>query len=184
MGDQGFPRPIGRDDRLCAKVGILDAGSRELAHNGLEIFTLEAVGRAAGFSRGLPRYYFQNKDGLIEAIVVAWEARAAAVLRAASQRPPGLGSIIDLVDDHLAQTDAIDVGVRGALIAAAGARPDLARRVVAMDRAVLSELERRLDEAKVLGECVDEEPSGQQSVVLLGVICRGADAKAPAAWGS
>ena len=53
-----------------AERRILEAGTRLLAEQGLDQFTLAEVGVAAGYSRGLPAHYFGSKRN--------FEARLAA----------------------------------------------------------------------------------------------------------
>lgn len=53
---------------------LLDAAARIIASEGYLAATLERVGTAAGFSRGLAGRKYGNKDGLIEAVI--WRVSA------------------------------------------------------------------------------------------------------------
>lgn len=58
----------GRDpDR--SRVAILDAAEELFALRGFEATSLEEVGRAAGLSRGTPRYFFGSKEDLYGAVL-------------------------------------------------------------------------------------------------------------------
>src|ERR1700724_4301357 len=52
-----------------AERRILEAAGRIIGKTGVETFTLADVGVAAGYSRGLPAYYFETKSGLLAAVV-------------------------------------------------------------------------------------------------------------------
>ena len=47
-----------------AEKKLLAAAAKIIAVKGLEKFTLAEVGETAGYSRGLPRHYFGDKDEL------------------------------------------------------------------------------------------------------------------------
>lgn len=52
-----------------SRRAILDAAERLFAHDGFERTTLEQVARAAGLSRGTPRYFFGSKEQLYQAVL-------------------------------------------------------------------------------------------------------------------
>lgn len=59
---------------------LLDATARVVAEQGVSAATFEAIGRSAGYSRGLATQRFGSKDGLIEALIADLQERQAEML--------------------------------------------------------------------------------------------------------
>jgi TetR/AcrR family transcriptional regulator len=63
------------------REAILDAAEQLFADNGYESTSLQAVGEAAGLSRGTPGYFFGSKEGLYQAVLDRSFARVEQTLR-------------------------------------------------------------------------------------------------------
>lgn len=96
----------GRDpDR--SRTAILDAAEDLFARKGFEATSLEEVGRAAGLSRGTPRYFFGSKEDLyrvvLERVFVdarGWVARGRAAASGAAAEvviAEAVGSYVDFL---------------------------------------------------------------------------------------
>lgn len=84
----------GRDpDR--SRAAILDAAEEFFARKGFEATSLEEVGRAAGLSRGTPRYFFGSKEDLYR--VVLERVFADARERVARSRAAASGAAPEVV---------------------------------------------------------------------------------------
>lgn len=59
---------------------LLDATAHLVAEQGVSAATFEAIGRSAGYSRGLATQKFGSKDGLIEALIADLHERQNALL--------------------------------------------------------------------------------------------------------
>ncbi len=81
---------------------LLDATARVVATEGVSAATFEAIGRNAGYSRGLATQKFGSKDGLIEALIADLHDHQDALLAAYHiDEIPGLRAILDYVDLYL-----------------------------------------------------------------------------------
>lgn len=81
---------------------LLDATAKVVAEGGVSAATFEAIGRSAGYSRGLATQKFGSKDGLIEALIADLQERQAQmlVLHHIDDRP-GLEAVLAYVDLYL-----------------------------------------------------------------------------------
>src|SRR3954471_2780873 len=73
------PKPARNADRT--REAILDAAETLFADHGYESTSLQAVGEAAGISRGTPGYFFGSKEGLYKAVLDRSFARVEEILR-------------------------------------------------------------------------------------------------------
>ena len=96
----------GRDpDR--SRTAILDAAEELFARKGFEATSLEEVGRAAGLSRGTPRYFFGSKEDLYRVVLErvfadarGWVARGRAAASGAAAEvviAEAVGSYVDFL---------------------------------------------------------------------------------------
>lgn len=89
---------------------LLDATARVVAERGVSAATFEAIGRNAGYSRGLATQKFGSKQGLIEALIADLHAQQEAGLAARHiDDMPGLEALLEYVDlylRHLAEAQA------------------------------------------------------------------------------
>lgn len=81
---------------------LLDATVQVVAEQGVSAATFEAIGKCAGYSRGLATQKFGSKDGLIEALIADLHDHQDALLAAHHiDEIPGLTAILDYVDLYL-----------------------------------------------------------------------------------
>ncbi|WDR02898.1 helix-turn-helix domain containing protein [Devosia algicola] len=62
------PKPRTRD-RTRTREQILEAARHEFAANGFEGATTDDIARRANVSKRMPYHYFNNKDGLFQAVL-------------------------------------------------------------------------------------------------------------------
>jgi TetR/AcrR family transcriptional regulator len=89
-----------RRDAARSRQAILDAAERLFAEAGYEAVTLQAVGAAAGVSRGTPGYFFGSKERLYRAVL----DRASAELDGLAQRLAAAASGDGALDAALERT--------------------------------------------------------------------------------
>ncbi|MEX6723876.1 TetR/AcrR family transcriptional regulator [Parapedomonas caeni] len=81
---------------------LLDATVAVVAGEGVRAATFEAIGRVAGYSRGLATQKFGSKDGLIKALIADLHARQDALLTAHHMDDmPGLEAALGYADLYL-----------------------------------------------------------------------------------
>lgn len=81
---------------------LLDATARVVAEQGVSAATFEAIGRSAGYSRGLATQKFGSKDGLIEALIADLHERQSELLAAHHiAELGGLEAVLAYVDLYL-----------------------------------------------------------------------------------
>lgn len=81
---------------------LLDATMTVVAARGVSAATFEAIGRAAGYSRGLATQKFGSKQGLIEALIADLHEKQDAGLAAHHiDEAPGLEAVLEYVDLYL-----------------------------------------------------------------------------------
>ncbi len=93
--------PRGRD-ATRSREAILDAAERLFAEHGREGASLQAIGAAAGVSRGLPSYLFGSKEDLYRAVLERLLQAERAAVSAAQQ-----GLVLDDVSSAVVLTAAI-----------------------------------------------------------------------------
>jgi len=91
-----------RRDRDASKAAILATASELFAKNGFERTSLADVGAAAGVSRGLPAYFYKNKEHLYLAVFERASEEVRKCVLSAVQALPAhapieqvLGSIVE-----------------------------------------------------------------------------------------
>lgn len=90
---------------------LLDATARVVAEGGVSAATFDAIGRAAGYSRGLATQKFGSKEGLIEALIADLHAKQDEFLSAHQiGEMPGLEAILAYVDLYLRNLGEQDGG--------------------------------------------------------------------------
>ncbi len=162
-------RPLTRDPRR-SRAAILDAAERLFADLGYDATSLNAVGAAAGVSRGTPGYFFGSKADLYQAVLdrcfgEVREAVRAGRVRALSSNRSGdeilAGAVSDYFDFLAARPNFVRLierealSPRGGLLLEGGAHISAGQEALA---AISDEL--RLDDA----------PSGDAAQLLLSVI--------------
>lgn len=81
---------------------LLEATARVVAERGVSAATFDAIGRSAGYSRGLATQKFGSKQGLIEALIADLHDQQEAKLAAIHlDERPGLEALLEYVDLYL-----------------------------------------------------------------------------------
>jgi len=81
---------------------LLDATANVVAEKGVSAATFEAIGRRAGYSRGLATQRFGSKQGLIEALIADLHEQQEAMLAAHHVGElSGLEALLEYVDLYL-----------------------------------------------------------------------------------
>lgn len=62
-------RPVRKRNAEATQRALLDAGARLFAERGYEAATIEGVAEAAGVTKAMVRYHFQDKAGLYRAVI-------------------------------------------------------------------------------------------------------------------
>src|SRR5215210_1841688 len=101
-----------------AERKILAAAAKIIAVKGLERFTLAEVGETAGYSRGLPRHYFGDKDELT--VRVALYVAEHPILQERLVVEPGLETVISMIRFVFAVAPKYRTNVRALNIVLAG----------------------------------------------------------------
>lgn len=98
------------DRRDESERRLLEATARVVAENGVSAATFEAIGRSAGYSRGLATQKFGSKQGLIEALIAdLHEKQDESLTGRHIDEMPGLEALLEYVDlylSHLAEGQA------------------------------------------------------------------------------
>lgn len=124
---------------------MLEAGVRLAAERGLERITLNDVGEAAGYSRGLPAHHFGTKQAFRERLV-AFLGREFRGGLGASRAEPGLAGLEQMLLGVFARArrDALFVCVVRIVLADRPGRPGPPGGVKAMRDVALAAIERHL----------------------------------------
>ena len=112
---------------------LVEATLNVVTAEGVGAATFDAVGKAAGYSRGLPAQKFGSKQGMIEAVIAHLHREREAVLEADhTSEMPGLDAILHYVDTFF---EGLREGPAGPsyfmLLASAVADPTPLRKVFA-----------------------------------------------------
>lgn len=113
---RGRGRPI-KDGKTSEEVRskLLDATERVLARVGVTSLSMGAVAREAGYSRGVVYRYFDNRDEVLDALVVR---RATTSIAETTPRLMALGSWSDMVVESMVivATETTQDPLLGALV--------------------------------------------------------------------
>lgn len=109
MADDAAPirtRRSQSERRQESETRLLAAAAQVVAEAGVAAATFEAIGKQAGYSRGLATQRFGSKQGLIEALVDNLHQRFEDGLAAARiDDLPGLEALLAVVDLYLTQLE-------------------------------------------------------------------------------
>jgi TetR/AcrR family transcriptional regulator len=84
-----------------SRESILAAAERVFARNGFDATTMQAIGDAAGLSRGAASYFFGSKNDLYDAVLARVIERARKAMRAAYQQNLGTSNVDDAVANYV-----------------------------------------------------------------------------------
>ena len=118
------PRLTQAERRDVSERLLVEATLAVVAARGVGAATFDAIGQAAGYSRGLATQRFGSKQGLIDAVIAYLHARRDEVLDAdhVSEMSP-LEAVLYYADSHLRLLDQ-DVSGRAYFMLMAGAVAD------------------------------------------------------------
>lgn len=94
------PRRTQAQRREQAESALLDAAVNLIATKGLDGFTLNEVGEAAGYSRGLPVHYFGTKDRLLGLVAEHLVGTYVQARDSDASSPPGLPRLLRTIHDY------------------------------------------------------------------------------------
>ena len=170
------PRRTQAERRDVSERLLLEATLDVVAAQGVSAATFDAIGRAAGYSRGLATQRFGSKQGLIDAVIAYLHARRDDLMDAAhvAEMPP-LEAGLYYADSHFRLLDQ-DVSGRAYFMLRAAAVADISalRQAFADEHdRVRDWLEQRVRQGQAAGEIRrDVDPYGAAMMVgslLLGV---------------
>jgi AcrR family transcriptional regulator len=96
------PRRTQAERRDESGRGLLQAAVEVVAEAGVSAATFDAIGRKAGFSRGLATQRFGSKQGLIEAVIQhLHDGQEAALIEYGIDALPGFEAVLAYVDLYL-----------------------------------------------------------------------------------
>lgn len=105
MDQLASPRPARRtqaERRDESGRSLVEAAIAVVAREGVSAATFDAIGREAGYSRGLATQRFGSKQGLIEAVIDRLhEQQEAALVEHDIDARPGLEAVLAFVDLYL-----------------------------------------------------------------------------------
>jgi AcrR family transcriptional regulator len=147
---------------------MLQASVRILAEKGFASLTLNEVGEAAGYSRGLPGHYFGRRDELLLAVGRYIVSRFSKGLN----RTPlqGLDAILHTADYYLVSVGQDPVTMRALLVilTETTSHPDLFPALVELNRASIDSLAQHLLTGQQQGTVRADIDPVSQSVLILG----------------
>jgi AcrR family transcriptional regulator len=158
--------------RAEAERRMLQAAVRILAEKGFAALTLNEVGEAAGYSRGLPAHYFGRKDELLLAVGRYIVSRFSKGLRRPRNEPPleGLPAILRTADYYLASVGQDPVTMRALLVilTETTSHPDLFPALVELNRASVDGFAEQIRIGQRQGEIGPEIDPASHAVLILG----------------
>jgi AcrR family transcriptional regulator len=118
------PRRTQAERRDVSERLLVEATLSVVAERGVGAATFDAIGQAAGYSRGLATQRFGSKQGLIDAVIAYLHARRDELMDAAhvAEMPP-LEAVLYYADSHFRLLDQDDSG-RAYFMLMAGAVAD------------------------------------------------------------
>lgn len=160
------PERVAESDRR-----ILGAALRLVGERGYRGASLAAIGKAAGYSRGLVHERFGSKAGLlwalVERMVRVWNQESAAL--GATGRA-GVEALCDLLDNHR-RAVAENRGIRAfyaLMFEALGPTPELRPEFSELHRRFRGDIERILTEGIAAGLIRGDIDPPSQAAILLG----------------
>ncbi len=154
-----------------AERRMLEAAVRLLAEKGFAGLTLNEVGEAAGYSRGLPTHYFGRKDELLAATArYMVDEFTEAVQRAQSEgRTEGLKAVLQGIDFYVKSLIEQPMFMRALFIAFAEATnyPELFPAIVRLSRTSIERFAHQIRLGQEKREiCADLDPDIQAMLII------------------
>jgi AcrR family transcriptional regulator len=173
----GDPTTTGRprtqkERREKAERRMLQAAVGVLAEKGFAGLTLNQVGEAAGYSRGLPTHYFGRKDELLAAMARFIVERFIKGMQL-SQIPgtgEGLAAVQSATDYYLESVARDPTTMRALLVilTEATSHPDLFPAIIELNRSSVERISRLIRIGQAKGEIRAEIDPDAQAVLILG----------------
>jgi AcrR family transcriptional regulator len=158
--------------RADAERRMLQAGMRLLAQKGFAGLTLNEVGEAAGYSRGLPAHYFGRKDELLTAMARYIVNRFTKGLRVPDSEtgPEGLAGLIHVADHYLTGVTQDPTTMRALLIILTETtnHPDLFPAIITLNRTSVEAIARYIRVGQERGEIRSDIDASSHAVLILG----------------
>lgn len=152
-----------------AERKLLAAAAKIIAVKGLEKFTLAEVGETAGYSRGLPRHYFGDKDELTIRVALYVAEHPILQERLKEQVEPGLQTVISIIRFFFAVAPRYRANVRALSIVLAGVltNDSLKEPIARMSRAKREALSSNIAIGIERGEIRKDVDPQAQAVLIL-----------------
>lgn len=151
---------------------LLDAAAELIAEVGLAAMTFAAIGERAGYSRGMVRFRFGSKAGLVDALI----HRVLTNLREARPTPAagdGLAQMIGLIEAirDLTLAESRDMRALLALMfEALGADPELRSRMAEFQQTMRADIAAALRDGLVDGSVRDGVDPTDSAVIVVSVL--------------
>ncbi len=161
---------------------MLDTAIKLIAEHGASRLLLVDVGRQAGYSHGLPNYYFKSKAGLLAAVYEQILQRARVKIsgwaKAHSPKPlrPGLGNILATTRAYLGLTrvdSTTSLALHAIISESVTGMPELLDSVRPQNRKLLEFFEEQLNIGIKRGEIDPDIDVGSVALMIV-TILRGA----------
>ncbi|APR75829.1 Transcriptional regulator, TetR family protein [Minicystis rosea] len=171
-----MPAPIKRRTQVErkdeAERRMLEAGVRLAAVRGLDQVTLNEVGEAAGYSRGLPAHHFGTKEAFREQLL-AFVVREFRAHMEASRQDAGLSNLEALLMCifERARSDSLHVSVVQIVLTELRSRPELSDEVRELRETTFATIERNLRAGVRRGEIRRGTNVRLTSQVLIASAC-------------
>lgn len=151
---------------------MLAAGVRLVAELGSDKLTLAEVGKAAGYSRGLPAHHFGSREEYLKALA-SYVTIEFERLVAPPDRSSGLGAVLGIVRAVLAQLQADPAnGLTTQVVLADGRREQgLSPDVVQLRDRTLAILAGHIRDGMKAGEIRAEVAPEHASLLIAAAIC-------------
>jgi AcrR family transcriptional regulator len=158
--------------REKAERRMLQAAVGVLAEKGFAGLTLNEVGEAAGYSRGLPTHYFGRKDELLAAMARFIVERFNKGMQL-SQIPgagDGLAAVQRATDYYLESVARDPTTMRALLVilTEATSHPDLFPAIVELNRSAVARFADQIRIGQTRGEILAEIDPDAHAVLILG----------------
>ncbi len=154
---------------------MLDAAVRLLAEKGFARLTLNEVGEAAGYSRGLPAHYFGRKNDLLAAVAGDIVLRFTKRVRRgqSEDQQAGIAALLRAADLYLEGVSKDPTTMRALLVILTEAisHPDLFPGIIELNRASADALAGPIRAGQARGEIRADIDPDTQGVMILGQLC-------------
>lgn len=152
-----------------AERKLLAAAAKIIAVKGLEKFTLAEVGETAGYSRGLPRHYFGDKNELTIQVALYVAEHPILQERLKEKVEPGLATVISMIRFFFAVAPKYRTNVRALSIVLAGVltNDSLKEPIARMSRAKRATLAEHIALGIARGEIREGADPEAQAILIL-----------------